>query len=466
MKAWLASLSGRITVMTVTVVVLAVAVTGAIAFPLIRSAGVEQARNLLSQAADEFSSLRTSSFALDRRQQRLLNRGDYSLTLIAPDGVVSGGTSTPLTTKQLNRVLAGDSLSTTVSSGGTRVLVEARPTRSGGAIVLARALDTVDAASSQTTARLTLALGIGFVLAILIGTSLARRIARPLVVAAAAARKLAAGERSVDLPESSVTEVAEVSKALATLDTALVASEGRQREFLLSISHDIRSPLTALRGYGEALADGLVDQSELRHVGETLAAEAERLNRFVTDLLELARLEADDFQLQLNPVDFAGLAAEVQRAWTAECAQNGIALSVERPSHPVMARADAQRVRQILDGLLDNAVRATPAGSPIVIAVREDAPNVIVEVRDSGPGLSAEDRSVAFERGVLHDRYRDVRAVGSGLGLSIAARLAMRMSGTLSVDAAPEGGACFQLRLPWGPDAARADTPGMTGEEA
>ncbi|MGO4691189.1 sensor histidine kinase [Glaciibacter sp. 2TAF33] len=436
--------------MSVTVVVLAVAVTGAIAFPLIRSAGVEQARNLLSQAADEFSALRPSSFALDRRQQRLLDRGDYSFTLIGPNGVVSGGTSTPLTTRQVNRVLAGDSVSTTVSTGGTRVLVEARPTRSGGAIVLSRGLDTVYAASGQTVARLALALGIGFALAILIGTSLARRIARPLVVAAAAARKLAAGERSVGLPESSVTEVAEVSKALATLDTALSTSEGRQREFLLSISHDIRSPLTALRGYGEALADGLVDQSELRHVGETLAAETERLNRFVTDLLELARLGADDFQLHPTRLDFAGLAGEVERAWTAQCAQNGIRLSTERPSHPVIARADPQRVRQILDNLLDNAVRATPAGSPIVIAVRESGPDAIVEVRDSGPGLSAGDRSVAFDRGALYERYRDVRAVGSGLGLSIAARLATRMGGMLLVDAAPEGGACFRLELPRG----------------
>ena len=450
MKRWLASLSGRMTLMTATVVVLAVVVTGAIGFPLIRFAGVDQARNLLSQAADKLSALPTSSFAFDRREQRLLNRGDYEITLMGQDGTVVGGTPAALTTEQVHRVLAGHSLSLTVPRDGTRVLVEARPTTSGGAIVLARPLDTVDAASGQIVSRLALALAIGLVLAILIGTSLARRIAHPLVVAAGAARKLAAGERSVTVPHSAVTEVAEVSNALATLDTALVASEGRQREFLLSISHDIRSPLTAIRGYGEALADGLVDQSELHRVGETLAAEAERLNRFVTDLLELARLEADDFPMHLTPVDLARVASDVERAWTPTCAQEGIQLLTERPTHSVTARADAQRVRQILDGLVDNAVRATDAGSPIVIAVRENGSVVVIEVRDGGPGLSADDRSVAFDRGVLHERYRDVRTVGSGLGLSIAARLAARMGGTLSVDAAPEGGASFRLSLPRG----------------
>ena len=110
--------------------------------------------------------------------------------------------------------------------------------------------------------------------------------------------------------------------------------------------------------------------------------------------------------------------------------------------------SDAQRVRQLIDGLVENALRVTPAGSTVSIAARRFGSSVVIEVRDGGPGLSRDDLAVAFERGVLQSRYRDIRPVGTGLGLSIAARLVSRLGGSIAAGNAPGGGAVFAVSLP------------------
>ena len=121
---------------------------------------------------------------------------------------------------------------------------------------------------------------------------------------------------------------------------------------------------------------------------------------------------------------------------------------LELPAEPLEIRTDPVRVRQIVDGLAENALRVTPAGAPIVLAAREETGAVVVEVRDGGPGLTDDDLAVAFDRGVLYERYRGVRQVGTGLGLALVAGLAERLGGRAFAGRAPEGGAAFAVRLP------------------
>ncbi len=104
-------------------------------------------------------------------------------------------------------------------------------------------------------------------------------------------------------------------------------------------------------------------------------------------------------------------------------------------------------MRQVVDGLIENALRVSPEGSRVSLSARRDGSAVVVEVADGGPGLTAEDAAHAFERGVLRERYRDARPVGSGLGLSIASRLVERMGGTISAHSAPGGGAVFRITI-------------------
>ena len=191
-----------------------------------------------------------------------------------------------------------------------------------------------------------------------------------------------------------------------------------------------------------------------------MLAEAQRLDRLVADLLDLARLRAQDFRLDLTDVDLADLVRQAGQVWADRCAREGVELRVEAPAVPLVVRTDPTRVRQIIDGLAENALRVTPTGQPIVLAVAA-APasgGVLLEVRDGGPGLTDDDLGVAFERSALYDRYRGVRRVGTGFGLALVHGLAARLGGTATAGRAPEGGARFSVHLPLGRvGGARAD---------
>jgi two-component system sensor histidine kinase BaeS len=146
--------------------------------------------------------------------------------------------------------------------------------------------------------------------------------------------------------------------------------------------------------------------------------------------------------------------AAAAEAWAGRCANAGVLLHAELPQGPVDVRTDPGRIRQVIDGLLENALRVVPPGAPVVLAVRPPLalPGpafAVVEVRDGGPGFTDEDLAVAFERGALYQRYRGVRKVGSGLGLALAARLVRRLGGTIEAGHAPEGGARFTVGLPY-----------------
>jgi signal transduction histidine kinase len=125
-----------------------------------------------------------------------------------------------------------------------------------------------------------------------------------------------------------------------------------------------------------------------------------------------------------------------------------VRLSVSAPAGPVPVLADARRLRQVVDGLAENALRVTPGGAPMVFSLSVSGSGAQLSVRDGGPGLAPEDYPVAFERGVLNARYRDRRPVGSGIGLALVHGLVTRMGGTLTAGPAPEGGAAFTITFP------------------
>ena len=165
------------------------------------------------------------------------------------------------------------------------------------------------------------------------------------------------------------------------------------------------------------------------------------------DLLDLARLGADDFRIDLQPVDLVELVRGAEPTWRRRCEPTGVELRLDLPPGPVVVETDPGRVRQILDGLAENALRVTPTGALIVLAVRVESGAALLEVRDGGPGLTEADRAVAFERSALYERYRGRRRVGTGLGLALVAGLADRLGGTATAGSAPEGGAAFAVRL-------------------
>ncbi len=438
------SLRARITAVTVIVAIVAVAVTGLLSLQLARSLTTDQARAQLQAQADILARLPELATAAELSDKASLALGGTIVALVDSEGGIEGSASEYVDQAILARLAAGESVSVLRRGPSGFAIVEARPAEGGGAIVLVLPTSSLERALGLATGRILIALGLGLVIAIVGGTLLARLISRPLVETATAARRLAAGERNVGMPPSKTAEIADVTTALAALDAALASSEGRQREFLLSISHELRTPLTAMRGYGEALSDGLV--TDVEAVGRTLVTETERLDRFVGDLLELARLEADDFSVTTSAVALPALLEEIVAAWSGKAATLGISITGSSAVDSIVT--DGRRLRQVLDGLVENALRVTPTGSSVELRASD---GVVIEVLDGGPGLAPEDIAVAFDRGVLRARYRDIRPVGTGLGLSIAARLITRLGGSLSVANSDSGGAVFAVRLPNSP---------------
>ena len=149
------------------------------------------------------------------------------------------------------------------------------------------------------------------------------------------------------------------------------------------------------------------------------------------------------------PVELHSVLDGAAEIWRHRCASAGVDFHVEAGEPSAVVLGDAQRLRQALDGLLENALRVTPQGAPIVVATRTEPGGVaVLEVRDGGPGLSDDDLPVAFERAALYEKYRGVRQVGTGLGLAIVHRIVERLGGRVEAGHAPEGGARFTIRLP------------------
>jgi signal transduction histidine kinase len=430
---------------------IAVMITAAVALPVgIRSAN-QESRIILADKARVAASViegRNTVGAGVREEQRAkrvaqeLRAQGIETVLIRAGRPDRGG----LPAQVVARVAAGEVVSQRVTYQGRFMLAEGRPAGDGDGIVL---LQPVASASLLSVlGGLWIALVAGLLAGVLVGVVLARRLGRPLHDVATAARRISAGDRSARAPTGVPAEVAVVSVALNDLAAALSTSENRQHAFLMSVSHELRTPLTTIKGYAEALADGVVGADGAQKVGQTMLDESARLDRLVEDLLALARLEADDFPLEVVDVDVGALVADAAETWGARYAAVGVVLEVELPAHLVWARTDPGRVRQVIDGLLANALRVVPAGAPVVLAVRGDTRTAVLEVRDGGPGFTDDDLNVVFERGALSARYRGVRQVGSGLGLALAARLVARLGGRIEAGHAHEGGARFAVWLP------------------
>jgi two-component system OmpR family sensor kinase len=219
----------------------------------------------------------------------------------------------------------------------------------------------------------------------------------------------------------------------------LAESRDSERNFLLSVSHELKTPLTAIRGYAEGLSEGAFPPDE---AARTILVEARRLERLVQDLLELARMNRREFSVRREPVDLAEVAREVIARHDAAARSFDVALAADGDESWV--DADPDRVLQIASNLVENALRVTPPGGTVSVGV---APQLLT-VSDTGPGLAPDDIARAFDRFFLYDKYGRERPLGSGLGLAIVKQLAVAMGGDVTVTSDPGAGAVFSLELP------------------
>ncbi len=279
----------------------------------------------------------------------------------------------------------------------------------------------------------------GALLAVLLSFALARRLTRPIGALADATGRLAAGHTGVSVPVRGSDELAGLGASFNAMSSELERARESQRSFLESVSHELKTPLTSVRGYAEALEEGAVDATQGARV---IAAEADRLARLVSDLMDLARLGRSGFAVEARPVDLGGVGATAVTRHSPRARELGVALAQER-SGPAWGVGDEGRLLQATSNLIENALRLTPPGGAVTVRA---SPGEIV-VADTGPGLSDEDLPRAFERFYLHGRYSSERAVGSGLGLAIVAELVAAMGGHVAAATRPEGGAQFTIHV-------------------
>ncbi|GGM03882.1 sensor histidine kinase [Nakamurella endophytica] len=453
---WRSTLAVRLTLLVVAVAVAVAGLAGIVGTALVRDAAADATRGYLSDQADVIAGQLAGEqpgyrIGLSKLAQVLAQQG-VSVVTVDRRGVLAGDDPAAVRTAAAAGaagLAGGRNLSATADEGGHAVLLEGRSLPHRG-FVLVASPDLGAATQQALQRRVLLALAIGLAVAVAGGLVLAALVARPLRRTALAARALGAGARDVRVPAGGPREAAEVAAAVNELADALARSEARQRAFLASVSHELRTPLTAVQGQGQALADGLVPADEVPDVGRTVVAESVRLGRMVGDLLDLARLGADAFPLDPAPSDLAALARGTAAAWWPRCRERGVDLRVEVPDRPVVVVTDPRRLRQVLDGLADNALRLLEPGRPLVFGVQPvpATGSVRLQVRDGGPGLAPDDYPVAFLPGVLHERYRAHRPSGAGLGLALADSLVRRLGGAIAAGPAPEGGLAVTIELP------------------
>jgi signal transduction histidine kinase len=446
------TLAVRVTLLVVAVAVLVAVIASVVGVLVVRRTLIDVTTQALSDRADviaaQLTADPTSAGGSLAASSTVLAEQGIDVVTIGSDGSLTGPNRAVRAARQAGagQAVDGRSVSGSVMLGALQ-LVEARSTSTGGFALVAPA-DVAATTRLALERRLAWAILAGLVAAVLVGFLVARVVSAPLRRTAGLARAMGRGARDLRAPVAGPREVADVSTAVNELADALQRSESRQREFLTSVSHELRTPLAGISGQAQALADEMVPPAEQADVGRSIRGEAARLERLVSDLLDLARLGADTFRLDLASTDLTALLTEMAVVWQVRCDARRVVLVSQLPSTPLVVNTDARRVRQVLDGLAENALRLLGPGQLLVLHLGAEDRWAVLQVRDGGPGLAPEDYPVAFDQGVLHERYRGRRPTGAGLGLALANNLIGRLGGTIVASPAAEGGVAMTIRLP------------------
>jgi two-component system OmpR family sensor kinase len=295
------------------------------------------------------------------------------------------------------------------------------------------------------------------VLTLVLAYFVVRRALRPLTRIEDTAAGIAGGDLTQRVPvREADDEVTSLSRSLNAMLTRIESafavreqSEERMRQFVADASHELRTPLATVRGYAELYRQGAVsDPTAVEAAMERIEAESGRMSVLVEDLLTLARID-DAPESEMGPVDLTVLAADAVADARVRAPERRISLlGLDGPVEPTVAWGSEPRLRQVVTNLVANALRHTPTGTPVEVAVGTDTEGVAIEVRDHGPGVPEEVSVKVFERFFRADPARGRASGGSGLGLAIVAAIVAGHHGRVGVAQTPGGGATFVVRLP------------------
>ncbi len=297
-----------------------------------------------------------------------------------------------------------------------------------------------------TQTALVIAIGAAAVAAVAVSVAMSSRLSQPIGRLAHASRRIASGRYAERVPVASDDEIGELAESFNMMAASLEATERRRLDLVGDVAHELRTPLATLDGYLEGLEDGIVPPSPATWT--LLRGETSRLSRLVNDLQELWRAEARQLPLALTAVDVADQVGAAGERFATLAAEHQIRLEIVIGPRVLTVHADPERLGQILDNFLSNAIRYSARGSAVTLSAGPEGDSIAIAVKDQGPGLTEEQLEHVFERFYRVDPSRSRALGGSGIGLAIARALAEAMGGQVAAESeGPGRGATFRVVL-------------------
>ena len=290
------------------------------------------------------------------------------------------------------------------------------------------------------------ALGATFV-ALIIGYFLARTISRPVRELTRATKRVAGGELGYHVPVRTKDELGELAESFNLMSTDLAQANQARRQMTADVAHDLRTPLSVILGYTEALSDGKLQGTPQMY--EVMYSEAQHLNHLIDDLRILSLADAGELPLNRRPVEPLELLQRTAAAHQVQAQKKDIHIKVEAGADLAAISVDPDRMAQVLGNLTGNAIRHTPAGGEICLTAVSNGQNVLLQVKDNGHGIADDDLPYIFNRFYRGDRSRQHNGE-SGLGLAIAKSIVEAHGGSITVDSTPEQGSTFTIQLTTG----------------
>jgi signal transduction histidine kinase len=293
------------------------------------------------------------------------------------------------------------------------------------------------------------AAGVALLVSLLAAWLISRWVAKPLQHISQAARAVAQGDYSQQPVATGPKEVQSVALAFGEMMARVQSGQQSQRDFVANVSHELKTPLTSIQGFAQAILDGTAsDEPAKRHAAQIIYDETERLRRLVEDLLDLARLDAGQVAFKRQALDLDALLSAVSEKLAPAAAAKEVHFDIALPPLPTIV-GDADRLAQVFTNLLDNAIKHSPKGGTVGLHGEVDPTHVFIHVDDTGPGIPTEELSRIFERFYQLDKSRSGgRARGVGLGLSISREIVHAHGGRLIARSKVGAGSRFSVELP------------------
>jgi signal transduction histidine kinase len=299
----------------------------------------------------------------------------------------------------------------------------------------------------QLAQRMLFAAGAGLLLTFALAALISRSIVLPLARMTRASEEMALGHYDQRIESERVDEIGRLAAAFNAMAAQVNRSDQMMRDLLANVAHELKTPLTSIQGFSQALIEGAVhSQDEYERAGRIINDEADRMRRLVEDLLYLSQIESGQVAMDHMPVDVRRLLQNSIERVSRRATLGGQTLELAAPENLPSVNGDERRLEQVLGNLLDNALRYTPRGGYIRLAAWEDGGRVTISVHNTGSYIPAEDRARVFERFYRVERSRSGR--NGGLGLAIVSEIVAAHGGTVEVQSSPDAGTEFRVVLP------------------